>query len=70
VTSQTVQLLSRLITEDLTRRQREVLIALVLEGVTTEELAKRLDTTPGALYKTLHDARRKLRGKLDMGLCA
>jgi RNA polymerase sigma-70 factor, ECF subfamily len=70
VTSQTVQLLSRLISEDLTRRQREVLIALVLEGVTTEELAKRLDTTPGALYKTLHDARNKLRGKLDMGLCA
>jgi RNA polymerase sigma-70 factor, ECF subfamily len=70
VTSQTVQLLSRLITEDLTRRQREVLIATVLEGVTTEELAKRLGTTPGALYKTLHDARRKLRAKLDIGLCA
>jgi DNA-directed RNA polymerase specialized sigma24 family protein len=24
-------------------------------------LAERLDTTRGALYKTLHDARRKLR---------
>jgi RNA polymerase sigma-70 factor, ECF subfamily len=70
VTSHTVQLLARLIAEDLTRRQREVLIATVLEGVTTEELAKRLGTTPGALYKTLHDARRKLRAKLDIGLCA
>jgi RNA polymerase sigma-70 factor (ECF subfamily) len=27
-------------------------------------LAERLNTTRGALYKTLHDARRKLRGRL------
>jgi RNA polymerase sigma-70 factor, ECF subfamily len=27
-------------------------------------LAERLDTTRGALYKTLHDARQKLRGEL------
>jgi RNA polymerase sigma-70 factor, ECF subfamily len=32
-------------------------------------LADRLGTTRGALYKTLHDARRKLRGHLrDSGL--
>jgi RNA polymerase sigma-70 factor (ECF subfamily) len=30
-------------------------------------LAERLGTTRGALYKTLHDARRKLRRKLDLG---
>jgi RNA polymerase sigma-70 factor (ECF subfamily) len=45
----------------LTRHQREVFIALALNGVPIDVLAERLDTTRGALYKTLHDARRKLR---------
>jgi len=48
----------------LTARQREVLIALTIDGVATEDLARRLNTTPGALYKTLHDARRKLKAGL------
>jgi RNA polymerase sigma-70 factor (ECF subfamily) len=52
---------ARLIREELTARQREVLIALVIDGVPTERLATRLDTTTGALHKTLHDARQKLR---------
>ena len=45
----------------LTRHQREVFVALALNGVPIDVLAERLDTTRGALYKTLHDARRKLR---------
>jgi RNA polymerase sigma-70 factor (ECF subfamily) len=36
-----------------------------LNGVPIDVLAERLDTTRGALYKTLHDARRKLRGHLE-----
>ena len=37
--------------------------------VPIDVLAERLSTTRGALYKTLHDARRKLRGHLEeMGL--
>ena len=48
----------------LTPRQRRVLIALTLNGVPIDVLAERLDTTRGALYKTLHDARRKLRAHL------
>jgi RNA polymerase sigma-70 factor (ECF subfamily) len=55
------QLLARLIADDLTQQQREILVALTLEGVTTEDLAARRGTTPGALYKSLHDARAKLR---------
>ena len=51
----------RLIASDLTPHQREVLLALTIEETTTNALAARLDSTPGALYKTLHDARRKLR---------
>ena len=45
----------------LTDHQRQVFVALALNGVPIDVLAERLDTTRGALYKTLHDARRKLR---------
>jgi RNA polymerase sigma-70 factor (ECF subfamily) len=45
----------------LTAHQRQVFVALALNGVPIDVLAERLDTTRGALYKTLHDARRKLR---------
>jgi RNA polymerase sigma-70 factor (ECF subfamily) len=48
----------------LTPRQRDVLVALALNGVPIDVLAERLETTRGALYKTLHDARRKLRAQL------
>ena len=47
--------------ETLTARQREVFIALALNEVPIDVLAERLGTTRGALYKTLHDARRKIR---------
>ena len=48
----------------LTVHQREVFTALALNGVPIDVLAERLATTRGALYKTLHDARRKLRATL------
>jgi RNA polymerase sigma-70 factor (ECF subfamily) len=48
----------------LTPHQREVFVALALNGVPIDVLAERRGTTRGALYKTLHDARRKLRGEL------
>ncbi|HEX7083944.1 MAG TPA: sigma-70 family RNA polymerase sigma factor [Gaiellaceae bacterium] len=49
----------------LTERQRSVLVALALNGVPIDVLAERLDTTRGALYKALHDARRALRAYLE-----
>jgi RNA polymerase sigma-70 factor (ECF subfamily) len=49
------------IASELTPHQREVLVATTLNGVPIDVLAERLNTTRGALYKTLHDARRKLR---------
>jgi RNA polymerase sigma-70 factor, ECF subfamily len=48
----------------LTPHQREVFAALALNGVPIDVLAERLTSTRGALYKTLHDARHKLRGAL------
>jgi RNA polymerase sigma-70 factor (ECF subfamily) len=46
---------------ELTPHQRRVLVALTLNGVPIDVLADRLGTTRGALYKTLHDARKSLR---------
>ena len=55
--------------EALTPHQRDVLVAVALEEVPIDVLADRLGTTRGALYKTLHDARRKLRAQLaDQGV--
>jgi RNA polymerase sigma-70 factor, ECF subfamily len=54
----------RLIAEELTAHQREVLLAMTIDEVPTDRLAVRLHSTPGALYKTLHDARGKLRQQL------
>ena len=52
------------IRQQLTPHQRRVLLALAVQGVPIDVLAERLSTTRGALYKTLHDARRKLRREL------
>jgi RNA polymerase sigma-70 factor (ECF subfamily) len=52
------------IRSELTPHQREVLVAIALNGVPIDVLAEHLNTTRGALYKTLHDARRKLRACL------
>jgi RNA polymerase sigma-70 factor (ECF subfamily) len=49
---------------ELSPHQREVLVAVTLNGVPIDVLAERLNTTRGALYKTIHDARHKLRGAL------
>ena len=54
----------RLIATSLTSHQRDVLVALAVQGIPIDVLAERLDTNRGALYKALHDARRKLRAEL------
>ena len=48
----------------LTDRQRQVFVAVALNEVPIDVLAERLNTSRGALYKTLHDTRRKLRAAL------
>jgi RNA polymerase sigma-70 factor (ECF subfamily) len=56
------------IDESLSPHQRRVLVAVALNGVPIDVLAERLSTTRGALYKTLHDARAKLRRELEVEL--
>ena len=63
--SELLETLQSAIAEVLTPHQRRVLVALALNGVPIDVLAERLNTNRGALYKTLHDARRKLRNHLQ-----
>jgi RNA polymerase sigma-70 factor (ECF subfamily) len=60
-----IALLRRGIAEVLTDKQREAVLA-VLGGLPTTELARRWDVSQGAVYKLLHDARRRLKGYMEM----
>ena len=54
----------RLIEETLTERQSMALVASVVEGAPTNEIAQRMDMNPNAVYKLLHDARLRLKRSL------
>ena len=60
-----LQELRRTVDEELTDRQREAVVAVLLEGMPISEVAKRMDTNQNALYKLLHDARRKLKREME-----
>ena len=57
--------LRRMVDEELTNRQREALVAVLLEGMPVSEVARRMGTNQNALYKLLHDARRKLKREME-----
>jgi RNA polymerase sigma-70 factor (ECF subfamily) len=57
--------LRRAVAEDLSPRQREVFVAVALNDVEIDVVAGQLQSTRGAVYKVLHDARRKLRLRLE-----
>jgi RNA polymerase sigma-70 factor, ECF subfamily len=62
--NETLSALSGAVADALTPHQRQVFVALALNEVPIDVLAERLATNRNALYKTLHDARRKLRREL------
>jgi RNA polymerase sigma-70 factor (ECF subfamily) len=57
--------LRRMVDEELTDRQREAVVAVILEGMPISEVARRMGTNQNALYKLLHDARRKLKRRME-----
>jgi RNA polymerase sigma-70 factor (ECF subfamily) len=59
------QLIQQVIEQDLTDRQRRVLLMMVFHEVPMDEVARQLDTNRNAIYKMLHDARRKLKQRLQ-----
>lgn len=57
--------LREVITGELSERQRQVLQATVFDDVPLDELARHLGSNRNAVYKLLHDARRKLKARLE-----
>jgi RNA polymerase sigma-70 factor (ECF subfamily) len=58
-------ILRETIERDLTEKQRYVLIMMVFNEVPMDEMVLRLSTNRNAIYKMLHDARRKLKNSLQ-----
>ena len=63
--SDMIEHLQRVISEELTDKQREALIATQIHGMPLQELAERMGTNRNALYKLLHDARKRLKTRLE-----
>ena len=60
-----LQHLQRILSEELTNNQRQVLVAVGVKRVPLEEVARRMGTNRNALYKLMHDARVRLRHRLE-----
>jgi RNA polymerase sigma-70 factor, ECF subfamily len=59
-----VRALRRAVQDELTEHQRRVFTAIAVDGVPLDALAAKLGSNRNALYKTMFDARRKLRASL------
>ncbi|MGD8245591.1 MAG: sigma-70 family RNA polymerase sigma factor [Anaerolineae bacterium] len=59
-----LDMVKRLVAEELTDRQRRALTAVVFAGVPVEEVARRMGTNRNALYKLMHDARQRLKRRM------
>ncbi len=58
-----------LIDQELTEKQRQAMVAVIIGGMPLEEVARRMGSNRNALYKLLHDARKRLKQHLlDAGL--
>lgn len=59
-----LQKVQQLITESLTEKQRDALVASTIQGKSAAQVAKELKMKPNAVYKLLHDARLRLKRTL------
>lgn len=57
--------IERIIQEELTEKQRNALIALAVKDMPMEVVAEQLGTNRNALYKLLHDARLRLKQRME-----
>lgn len=63
---ETLERLSRILQEELTERQISLMRAVVLKGIPMEALAQKMGVRRNAMYKMMHDARKKLKSRLLM----
>lgn len=59
------QVIRDVIERDLTDKQRRILTLMVFHEVPMDEVVRELDTNRNAIYKLLHDARRKIKSGLQ-----
>ncbi len=59
-----MQRVGRIIAEELTDKQRQAIVAVAIQGMPLEEVARRMDTNRNALYKLMHDTRLRLKRRL------
>ena len=59
------RVIQEVIESELTEKQRHVLLLMVFYDVPMDEVVRRLGTNRNAVYKMLHDARRKLKSGLQ-----
>jgi len=57
--------IQQIINVELTPSQRSVMMAVIVQGVPMEEVARRMGSNRNAVYKMMHDARKKLKSKLE-----
>jgi len=60
-----LRLVQQILAEELTERQRAAMNAIHVQGVPMEEVARRMGTNRNALYKLMHDARLRLKKRLE-----
>jgi len=58
-------IIQEIIEDDLTDNQRRVLVMMVFHQVPMDEVVRHLNTNRNAVYKMLHDARRKIKHGLQ-----
>jgi RNA polymerase sigma-70 factor (ECF subfamily) len=59
-----MDIVNDLIETELTDKQRTAIIASMLHGLPLEAIAEKMDTNRNALYKLIHDARKRLKKRL------
>ena len=55
----------KLVEQELTDKQRMAVTVVMFEGMPLEEAARRMGTSRGALYKLMHDARKRLKRRME-----
>ena len=63
--SDMLELVQELIETELTDRQRTALLAIIQGGMPLETVAEKLGTNRNALYKLIHDARKRMQKQLE-----
>jgi RNA polymerase sigma-70 factor (ECF subfamily) len=59
-----LEMVQRLIAEELTERQRQAITAAMIGGMPLDEVARHMGTNRNALYKLIHDARQRLKARM------